>query len=88
MKTKIMKVTRSLASDMAAISGLDADDVNPAINANQVPNEGTLEKDSAALGQLMDNLKSKFHDEGLSHADKMQVLTDSSSCFLGSKENC
>ena len=59
---------------MAAISGLDADEVNPVLN--QVPDdEGNLVKDSAALSQLMVNLNRKIDEDSLSHADKVQILT-------------
>ena len=75
VKAKLMKVTRSLASDMAAISGLDVAEVDPIQNENQLQEEGNLKKDGAALGQLMDNLKSKFSASDMSHGDKVQVLT-------------
>ena len=72
VRTKLRKVTRSLASDMAAVSGLDADEVDPLTDTNQVDSE--LEKSSLALEQLMTNIKEKLNSSEMSHADKVQAL--------------
>ena len=73
VRTKLRKVTRSLASDMAAASGLDADEVDPLTDTNQVDSE--LEKNNMALDQLMASIKEKLNSSEMSHADKVQALT-------------
>ena len=75
VKSKLIKVTRSLASEMAVVSGLDGEDLSPFPESSSPLQRKELETDSAALCMMMNSLKERFVSDGISHADKVQILT-------------